>query len=86
VWEISVFLLVSHPNLISLSVVGQSLCFFMEFAPRGTLMEVVNAVLHAEKEVKILFEWCIFIKVDFIEGIEGSRTRYCMLSDVMAKS
>jgi hypothetical protein len=44
--EISVFLLASHPNLISLfrlSVVGQVLCFFMEFAPCGTLLDVVNA-------------------------------------------
>jgi serine/threonine protein kinase len=44
--EVSVFLLATHPNLISLfrlSVVGQTLCFFMEFAPCGTLLEVVNA-------------------------------------------
>jgi hypothetical protein len=30
-----------------------------------------------QKKVKILFEWFIFIKI--IEGIEGSRTRSCML-------
>jgi serine/threonine protein kinase len=44
--EISVFLLATHPNLISLfrlSVVDQTLCFFMEFAPCGTLLDVVNA-------------------------------------------
>jgi serine/threonine protein kinase len=43
--EISVFQLVSHRNICSLyriSTVAQSLLFFMEYAPGGTLLHVVN--------------------------------------------
>jgi hypothetical protein len=43
--EISVFQLVSHRNICSLyriSTVGHSLLFFMEFAPGGTLLDIVN--------------------------------------------
>jgi serine/threonine protein kinase len=43
--EISVFQLVSHRNICSLyriSTVAQSILFFMEFAPGGTLLQVVN--------------------------------------------
>jgi serine/threonine protein kinase len=43
--EISVFMLVVHPNLCSLyrmSISEQSLYFFMEYAPGGTLLDLVK--------------------------------------------
>lgn len=43
--EISVFMQVEHPYICScyrLSVVGQSLVFFIEYAPGGTLLNYVN--------------------------------------------
>jgi serine/threonine protein kinase len=43
--EISVFMLVSHPNLIRCyrtSTAGSNLFFFMEFAPGGTLLDLVK--------------------------------------------
>ena len=44
--EVSVFMQVEHPNICNLyrlSVLNNSLIFFMEFAPGGTLLSYVNA-------------------------------------------
>lgn len=44
--EVSVFMQVDHPNICNLyrlSVAGENLIFFMEFATRGTLLDYVNS-------------------------------------------
>ena len=44
--EVSVFMQVDHPNICNLyrlSVVNETLIFFMEFATRGTLLDYVNS-------------------------------------------
>jgi serine/threonine protein kinase len=61
--EISVFMQVQHPHicaLFRLSVVGNLLFFFMEFATHGTLLAHVNRLCfrfaHAESEINRLFK------------------------------